>query len=560
MFFGNLKQEKRSGKNKFNAKEKLNASKTKNNITYTKNADTTFDISGTASANTLISVAIVTDIIQRAKSYYLYSSKEYNLTTFNLSVVVKYADGDTQYIGANKSNVTTLIDKEIKSATIDFYAAEGITVNASNIKLMLVESNAVDNEFEEYGAMPNIDYPSMPVVATGVQKITKLGKNQFKLPDESSVNGITYTKNSDGTFNLHGTSSAQTVFSIVVPLKETTFKVGNKYTISTNFIINVTSTPFFQVHSTNSNTWIKTQLAIGNNLSTTTQEWKESTARDVKFNIIVPANITVNLDNIELQIEDGTEKSDFTAYKEEIFELDLGTTELCKIVDENGNVVAQDIAVYREVDGTCKWQWEKKIEKINFNGSEDWTVNTAWNNSYTQVYHAFTKIENWKIGQTNAILDKLKFYGYTSWATYANTEACLCNTTNNSIYLFIKADRLEEFAMEKFKKFLENNNITLFYELAEPEYEDCTAEQSAVLDNLHKLSLEQGTNNIIIESENGVTAEMQLTYMQDNNLIREQEHKKFEDRLTAIENLLSTTTTSAMLLDNLQEDLESEVG
>ena len=35
--------------------------------------------------------------------------------------------------------------------------------------------------------------------------------------------------------------------------------------------------------------------------------------------------------------------------------------------------------------------------------------------------------------------------------------------------------------------------------------------------------------------------------------------KALEDRITAIENLLSTTETSALLLDNMQNDLEKEV-
>ena len=47
--------------------------------------------------------------------------------------------------------------------------------------------------------------------------------------------------------------------------------------------------------------------------------------------------------------------------------------------------------------------------------------------------------------------------------------------------------------------------------------------------------------------------------MQDNNLKKEQENKALEDRITAIEALLSTTQTSALLLDNMQNDLESEV-
>ena len=48
-------------------------------------------------------------------------------------------------------------------------------------------------------------------------------------------------------------------------------------------------------------------------------------------------------------------------------------------------------------------------------------------------------------------------------------------------------------------------------------YEDCTPEQSEVLNKLYKLNLQQGVNNIFVESENGVTTELQLEYMQDLN-------------------------------------------
>ena len=113
--------------------------------------------------------------------------------------------------------------------------------------------------------------------------------------------------------------------------------------------------------------------------------------------------------------------------------------------------------------------------------------------------------------------------------------------------------------LEKFLAKLEGIDIVVTYILIEPIYEDCTAEQSAVLDKLHKLQLQQGTNNIFVESENGVTTELQLTYMQDRIMLEEAKDKELEDRITAIEELLSTTQTSALLLDNMQTDLESEV-
>lgn len=115
--------------------------------------------------------------------------------------------------------------------------------------------------------------------------------------------------------------------------------------------------------------------------------------------------------------------------------------------------------------------------------------------------------------------------------------------------------------MEKLKTFLAeqySNNIpvTVYFVSVNHLYIDCTADCSAVLDKLYNnFELSKGTNNIIVESENGVGVNLDLTYMQDNIL----KDKKLEDRVTALENLLSTTQTSALLLDNLQNDLESEV-
>ena len=68
---------------------------------------------------------------------------------------------------------------------------------------------------------------------------------------------------------------------------------------------------------------------------------------------------------------------------------------------------------------------------------------------------------------------------------------------------------------ESINEYFSNNNLVIYSILETPEYADCTPEQSAVLDKLHKLALEKGTNNIFVESENGVTLELSLTYIQN---------------------------------------------
>lgn len=63
-----------------------------------------------------------------------------------------------------------------------------------------------------------------------------------------------------------------------------------------------------------------------------------------------------------------------------------------------------------------------------------------------------------------------------------------------------------------------------------------------------------GINNIWAETNLGNT-EIEIEYVQDVKKLL----KKQDARLDNIEALLSTTETSALLLDNMQNDLESEV-
>ena len=61
-------------------------------------------------------------------------------------------------------------------------------------------------------------------------------------------------------------------------------------------------------------------------------------------------------------------------------------------------------------------------------------------------------------------------------------------------------------------------------------------------------------------SLNDELASCKLTYVQDVKKLLEKQAEQQNARLDNIEALLSTTQTSALLLDNMQEDLEKEVG
>ena len=65
------------------------------------------------------------------------------------------------------------------------------------------------------------------------------------------------------------------------------------------------------------------------------------------------------------------------------------------------------------------------------------------------------------------------------------------------------------------KNFLLNNNVEIYYELAEQEELDLTEEQKQVLNELNNLELFKGINNICTEQD---LALLQLNYTVDTKM------------------------------------------
>lgn len=116
--------------------------------------------------------------------------------------------------------------------------------------------------------------------------------------------------------------------------------------------------------------------------------------------------------------------------------------------------------------------------------------------------------------------------------------------------------------VEELKSFLkakydEGNPVTVYYKLAEPLNLELTAEQKAIRDtklytykNITNISVDNELASIEVEYKKDLDAEHNKLQAEDNNL---------QSQIDEIKQLLSTTQTSALLLDNLQKDVESEV-
>lgn len=143
--------------------------------------------------------------------------------------------------------------------------------------------------------------------------------------------------------------------------------------------------------------------------------------------------------------------------------------------------------------------------------------------------------------------------------TYANnwndTEHMIFSASLNTIYCLYNKDRFSELNYETIKKEIGEFGGIIKYKSNKSTYLECTEAQSKELDEIYnKIHTYKNITNISAESSE-VNPTLNIKYLKDP----ETEHNKLQAQIDEIKELLSTTETSAMLLNNMQTDLESEV-
>lgn len=109
--------------------------------------------------------------------------------------------------------------------------------------------------------------------------------------------------------------------------------------------------------------------------------------------------------------------------------------------------------------------------------------------------------------------------------------------------------------IKAYYKYLQDNELTIYYKLAEPVLLECTEAQSKVLDEIYsKAHTYKNITNISAESAE-INPIVNVKYLKDT----ETEHNKLQAQINEIKELLSSTETSALLVNNLEKDLRMEV-
>jgi len=444
---GNTSQTTYSGKNLLHQDQYL-TTRTTNGITYTNNGDGTFNVTGTATANTNIQILAGASQIglESGKTYYFYSSKPYNGTDFNMSIPFAQ-DGAQKYLTANNTIATSGTLTNIK---LSFYVGSGVTVNAQNVKLMLVEGST-PGDYEPFvggTASPNPDFPQLVNVVSGDNTITISNQggtdsntynidlpveNLLQLPNGSkTTNGITATI-TNGKLKIAGTTTTNwfSICNLNIPLESGTYtfsytnKKVNRYNFNIKYADNTT------------------QVIYGNTYSNTLITLSQKATITGMFSDNNTTGATFDYEDY-LMIEKGSKANKYTPY---------GTTpiELCKI----GNY--QDY-FYKD---SGKWYLHKEIGKVVLNGSENWTRSTR---PYYQ-----TPINDLIINPSSSTIGQVVcnyFEATTPDDIWSKNENGITNQADGQMLrIRIKDDT---YTLNTFKEWLTTHNLIVYYVLATP--------------------------------------------------------------------------------------------
>ena len=290
---GKSTQETRSGKNLF---KPLNNTSYGITTTYDKNGVGT--IKGTSTSKW---ANISGNVI------YSYPAGNYALSidkpkTFNVNIKGTYTDKEvfefSIFAGSKTKNVA--FKKEVYSmyAYINGFEA-GATFNET-IKIQL-EKGSTATVYEPYGVMPSPDYPSE------IENVK--GKNLFDGGETTTNNGITFTKNEDGTYNIKGTATAQANCYNFIDINKSNIVNGETYTLWQSIKIPGVD---ILIEVYNGNTW------IGHMLTTTTLPATHtaniSGGNRIRLAIRVAKDVTVDVKKLQIQLEKGPVATRYVPY------------------------------------------------------------------------------------------------------------------------------------------------------------------------------------------------------------------------------------------------------
>ena len=613
---GNVEQDMREG---YNILENILTDKTVNGITVKINKDKSITLNGTATSN--ISLDITGNFAITEQSIFSGMCDGYGYNKMLIQI-----QGSDYNVNIPNSTPQILQPKDNVKVRIYIYAGTNMT-NAL-IKPQINKGN-VAKLYEAYGASPSPEYPS---------EIRAVGDNINLLENKAkttTVNGVTFTVNEDGTVIANGTATSLAQISLVanvkLPAGTYTIKDGKAYVESTEFNdwfdgLATASTLTFNTEVLLKNVYIQVKQGetVNNRIFSPKLEKGTEATSYSKFGQgsvgikKINKNLAPNLKEGKLEKQNtficNCKKGEsFTLSTKGIAEKDgrlflrtntdfaEGTDSYAEQKEITLNGTEQKITITSTIDGFLYirtggaahvynftyLQIEKGIVATEYIEHQEQTKilpiqkpmlkGDHFNRTDNKEVHTWKKIMldgvNNKVTQETTATNGKYRYKYTDKDLKncsLSEEKAYCThlqlieknktydkivgftVSNGALLIYTDGDTAVNFNTK-----LQKENYIFYIPVIESAYEkiDLTPEQTKILDELDNFTTYKPVTNTTTDS----IAKLRLKYIADTKTYVDNKTSSLEQQISVINQLLSTTKTSSILLDNLQKDIESEV-
>lgn len=378
---GKTEQKTYTGKNILDYVSNLKASS--DGLTSVINDDGSITTSGKPSSNyrTILNSINIIDFLEDGETYTFSQSKANDKLYMQMNA--KKKDGTYSYYSLNdstKSKQEIIVNKSIYE-TYTLNIQTGLTsdwgdspLTITNKYMLCKGTDTAATSFETYvggQASPSPDYPQEIKNIKGVENIWFGGES-------TTNNGITFTKNNDGSYDITGTATASADCINLVNIANAKLKNGINYNLSINKLTNEKVSILTEAYIENWDSHVIGPLITSTTLSTNKIINIKDNITRVRYVIRVEKGQTVNIKGLKIQLEEGTVVHDFVP----------NGSNYLKLVDRTENLIGLDNKQYR-----VNLKKGDKILAVN-NGTTNLNLNLYTNYGDTARNDFFTIAAN----------------------------------------------------------------------------------------------------------------------------------------------------------------------
>ena len=306
---GKTEQNSYTGKNILDYVSNLKASS--DGLTSVINDDGSITTSGKPSSNyrTILNSINIIDFLEDGETYTFSQSKANDKLYMQMNA--KKKDGTYSYYSLNdstKSKQEIIVNKSIYE-TYTLNIQTGLTsdwgdssLTITNKYMLCKGTDTAGTSFEPYvggQASPNPDYPQEIKNIKGVENIWFGGES-------TTNNGITFTKNADGSYDITGTATASADCINLVNIANAKLKNGINYNLSINKLTNEKVSILTEAYIENWDSHVIGPLITSTTLSTNKIINIKDNITRVRYVIRVEKGQTVNIKGLKIQLEEGS--------------------------------------------------------------------------------------------------------------------------------------------------------------------------------------------------------------------------------------------------------------